>query len=166
MHLFDKDARIHKYRTPEEVLESFFTLRMHYYERRKAHLLAELQAEWTPLDNKVRFILMVVNGKLVAAKAAPKAKARAKAKAPPKRTIKGKGKGKPTVVCDDDSDNGASEYDGACDAAALPVAASRPSRRAAAKATVFCFSGSEGVSDEDSFSVSSDEESDFDPDDM
>ena len=65
MHLFDKDARIHKYRSPEEVLESFFTLRMHYYERRKAHMLAELRAEWTRLDNKVRFILMVVDNKLV-----------------------------------------------------------------------------------------------------
>jgi len=60
MHLFDKDGKIRRYKTPEEVLKEFFHLRLEYYEKRKNFLVAQLTQDWKKLQNKVRFILAVI----------------------------------------------------------------------------------------------------------
>ena len=65
---FDKENRIRKYTTPIEILQEFFELRLDYYRARKSALLDKMQATWTRLDNKARFIMAVVEGKLVIAK--------------------------------------------------------------------------------------------------
>ncbi|MED6157403.1 DNA topoisomerase 2 [Stylosanthes scabra] len=65
MHLFDADGKIKKYDSPEQVLEEFFPLRLEYYERRKQHILNNLERLLLILDNKVRFILGVVNGEII-----------------------------------------------------------------------------------------------------
>lgn len=65
MHLFDAEGKIKKYDTPEQILEEFYPLRMDYYERRKKYMLANLERLLLILDNKVRFILGVVNGEII-----------------------------------------------------------------------------------------------------
>ena len=65
MTMFDGVGQIHKYETALEVLNAFYDVRVDYYNRRKMHLLGKLTDEWEKLDNKVRFILAVISGKLV-----------------------------------------------------------------------------------------------------
>lgn len=61
MHLFDAAGLIRKYNSELDILSEFFELRMDFYKRRKAHLLGQLTDEWVRLDNRMRFIQMVVN---------------------------------------------------------------------------------------------------------
>ncbi|CAL5213936.1 unnamed protein product [Lathyrus oleraceus] len=65
MHLFDAEGKIKKFETPEQILEEFYPLRLEYYEKRKKYILANLQRLLLILDNKVRFILGVVNGEII-----------------------------------------------------------------------------------------------------
>ncbi|KAG4982547.1 hypothetical protein JHK87_027296 [Glycine soja] len=65
MHLFDAEGKIKKYDNPEQILEEFFPLRLEYYERRKNHILNNLERLLLILDNKARFILGVVNGEII-----------------------------------------------------------------------------------------------------
>lgn len=68
MVLFDKDGRLRKYETAEEIVQEFFETRFTLYEARRLYLLKDLEEELLCLDNKQRFILMVVDGKLTVAK--------------------------------------------------------------------------------------------------
>ncbi|KAI9351589.1 DNA topoisomerase [Zopfochytrium polystomum] len=61
---FDLHGRIRKYDTPEELIEDFYPIRLKYYQLRKDAILARLTAEWTRLENRVRFIVDVVGGGL------------------------------------------------------------------------------------------------------
>ncbi|KAL6567913.1 DNA topoisomerase 2 [Orobanche gracilis] len=65
MHLFDPRGAIKKYETPEQILEEFFYLRLEFYEKRKKVLLENFELELLKLENKVRFILGVVNGEII-----------------------------------------------------------------------------------------------------
>ncbi|XP_038905935.1 DNA topoisomerase 2 [Benincasa hispida] len=65
MHLFDANGVIKKYDTPEQILEEFFPLRLDFYEKRKRNLLENLEMELLKLENKVRFILGVVNEEII-----------------------------------------------------------------------------------------------------
>ncbi|KAK4743859.1 hypothetical protein SAY87_010171 [Trapa incisa] len=65
MHLFDAKGVIKKYDTPEQILEEFFPMRLDFYEKRKKSLLDNLEVELLKLDNRVRFILGVVNGEII-----------------------------------------------------------------------------------------------------
>ncbi|KAI8819632.1 DNA topoisomerase [Fimicolochytrium jonesii] len=62
---FDQQGRIRKYDTIEEIFREFYHLRREFYQKRKAHILDELNYELTKLDNKVRFVLEIIAGKLV-----------------------------------------------------------------------------------------------------
>lgn len=64
MMLFDSEGRIAKYEDTSAIFTEFFRVRMALYVERRAFLLHELQNEFECLDNKQRFILMVVNGQL------------------------------------------------------------------------------------------------------
>ena len=64
MHLFDHNHMIRKFENTQDILTSFFDVRLSFYEKRKQYLLAKLTEEWEKLDNKVRFILAVVENKL------------------------------------------------------------------------------------------------------
>ncbi|CAI7859235.1 unnamed protein product [Closterium sp. NIES-53] len=65
MHLFDKDGRMRKYETPEEIIEEFYHIRLEYYRKRKDIQLEQLRNELIKLDNRVRFILAVVRGEII-----------------------------------------------------------------------------------------------------
>jgi DNA topoisomerase II len=68
MMLFDAEGRIAKYGDTSSIFNEFFGVRMATYERRRAFLLGALEDELECLDNKQRFILMVVDGKLLVSK--------------------------------------------------------------------------------------------------
>ena len=65
MHLFHPVQGIKKYSSPLEIIRDFVDVRMECYQRRKAHIVAELRAKVDLNDNKARFIADVVSGSLV-----------------------------------------------------------------------------------------------------
>lgn len=65
MHLFHPKKGIKKYTSAEEILVDFVEIRVEYYKKRKARLIADLTAKSTMLTDKARFIEMVVSGDLV-----------------------------------------------------------------------------------------------------
>lgn len=68
MVLFDAQGRIRKYEEPEQILQEFFDVRLELYAKRRLNLLQELENDLVLLDNKKRFIEMVVDNKLRVAK--------------------------------------------------------------------------------------------------
>ena len=65
VHLFHPVQGIKKYSSPLEIIRDFVEIRMECYQRRKAHIMAELRAKVDLNDNKARFIADVVSGSLV-----------------------------------------------------------------------------------------------------
>jgi DNA topoisomerase-2 len=64
MHLFDAEGRIKKYATTLDIIDDFYSLRLEFYHKRKAWLLQQLEAEHRRLENRVRFITEIIQGKL------------------------------------------------------------------------------------------------------
>jgi len=64
MVLFDSEGRLKKYSTANEIMDDFYTLRLSYYQKRKDWLAEKLTEEYTRLDNRVRFILALINDTL------------------------------------------------------------------------------------------------------
>jgi DNA topoisomerase-2 len=65
MHMFDAEGRVHRYRTPDEVLEAFAPLRLDAYRRRRLHVIERLERETAELANRVAFVRAVCAGTLV-----------------------------------------------------------------------------------------------------
>lgn len=61
---FDSEGGIKKYANEREILLEFAELRLKYYQKRKDYHVARLRREKELLDEKARFILMVIQGKL------------------------------------------------------------------------------------------------------
>jgi len=64
MHMFDLHGMIRKYESPLDIMRAFYDVRVDFYGKRKDHLSSKLTEEWEKLDNKVRFIVAVCEGKL------------------------------------------------------------------------------------------------------
>merc|ERR1719498_2147998 len=64
MVLFDSEGKIQKYKNPTQILEEFATVRMKYYKIRKEHLIQKLTLERDLLNNRARFIKMIIEKKL------------------------------------------------------------------------------------------------------
>ena len=64
MTLFDEHGRIIRHETPEAILSNFYSIRLDFYEKRKLNLSDQLTSQWSKLDNRVRFVLAVIDGKL------------------------------------------------------------------------------------------------------
>ena len=62
---FDHNNKIRKYKDELEILEEFYGLRLELYRRRKEYMLRDYNRELAIIDNKVRFILSVIEGKIV-----------------------------------------------------------------------------------------------------
>ncbi|GJT10233.1 DNA topoisomerase 2 [Tanacetum coccineum] len=65
MYLLDKDAVLKKYDTPQQILEDFFHIRLHFYEKRKTDLVRQLEIASLVLENKIRFINEYLDGNIV-----------------------------------------------------------------------------------------------------
>jgi len=61
MWLFDPNGRIKKYESVEEIIKDFATVRLDLYGKRKAHQLSKMKRQLDLIDNKLRFIQLVVN---------------------------------------------------------------------------------------------------------
>lgn len=65
MHLFHPVSGIKKYDSAEQILVDFLEVRMKYYKTRKENLLDNMEKLKVVLDNKAKFVRMVVEGDLV-----------------------------------------------------------------------------------------------------
>jgi DNA topoisomerase-2 len=65
MHLFHPRDGIKKYKTAEEILVDFVEIRLEAYKKRKAHLLKVLKQRLVMLENKVKFVRMVIHGDFI-----------------------------------------------------------------------------------------------------
>ncbi|KAF2840027.1 type II DNA topoisomerase [Patellaria atrata CBS 101060] len=65
---FDSQGRIHKYNSVIDIIEEFYHVRLKFYEKRKQHMLNEMQKELDKMTNQARFIQMIIDGKLVVAR--------------------------------------------------------------------------------------------------
>ncbi|TKA74110.1 hypothetical protein B0A55_07082 [Friedmanniomyces simplex] len=65
---FDHQGRIHKYATPLDIMEEFYQVRLQGYQKRKQHLLHEMERELQRLTNQARFVKMIIEGRLTVSK--------------------------------------------------------------------------------------------------
>jgi DNA topoisomerase-2 len=65
MNLFDLNGQIRKYESPVNVMKDFFQVRLQLYVRRRSVLCNKLDKDWRMLDNKMRFVTEIIQGKLV-----------------------------------------------------------------------------------------------------
>ncbi|XP_063239277.1 DNA topoisomerase 2 isoform X2 [Bacillus rossius redtenbacheri] len=65
MCVFDGNLVMRKFESVEDILKEFYTLRLSFYEKRKAYLEGILSAESLKLSNQARFILEKCSGELV-----------------------------------------------------------------------------------------------------
>ena len=64
MHMFTYDNKLHKYMNVHEILQAFYPVRLDMYEKRKKYLLDILQKLLQKLTNKVKYILLTLDGKI------------------------------------------------------------------------------------------------------
>ncbi|PWA01549.1 hypothetical protein BB558_002380 [Smittium angustum] len=65
MVCFDKEGRIKRYDSPESILLEFYPLRLRYYQLRKEALATQLTEEWERYNNRARFVLEIIQKKLI-----------------------------------------------------------------------------------------------------
>ena len=65
MVLFSPEGKLKKYNSVEEILETFYNLRLKYYHIRKDYMISVLKKEVATLSNKARFIKMVIEDELI-----------------------------------------------------------------------------------------------------
>ncbi|KAH8804655.1 DNA topoisomerase [Xylogone sp. PMI_703] len=65
---FDLQGRIRKYEKVEDILEEYYHFRLQMYTSRKAHWLKKIDAEYRKLSNQARFVMAIIEGKLVVSK--------------------------------------------------------------------------------------------------
>ena len=62
MHLFSAEGQIKKYDTAAQIVDDFYGVRLLYYEKRRLHQIAELEAKEERAENKARFLELVSDG--------------------------------------------------------------------------------------------------------
>jgi DNA topoisomerase-2 len=64
MHMFNKDCRLHKYASVEEIIDAFYEIRMETYSKRKAYLIDDLQKKLVRLTNRALYIQATLDGRI------------------------------------------------------------------------------------------------------
>ena len=65
MVLFDPQGKLKKYSTIEEIMQTFYDLRLKYYQIRKDYMISLIKKDVAMLSNKARFIKMVIEDELI-----------------------------------------------------------------------------------------------------
>jgi DNA topoisomerase-2 len=65
MHLFDTKNVIKKFNTINEIIDDYYVIRLALYKKRKEHLLDILLFQLNMISYKVKFILLIVEKKLI-----------------------------------------------------------------------------------------------------
>lgn len=62
---FNSQKKLQRYASSVHIMEEFYEIRLGYYEKRKDYLISKLVREMEILSNKERFIIEVVEEKLI-----------------------------------------------------------------------------------------------------
>jgi DNA topoisomerase-2 len=62
MHLFNHEAKLTKYYDVKEIIDSYFPIRLEYYQKRKDHQITTLEEDLNLLQNKSKFIMENIKG--------------------------------------------------------------------------------------------------------
>ena len=62
MHMFNKDCKLRKYTTVEEIIDYFYDVRLETYSKRKKHLIKDLENKLVKLSNRARYIQKNLDG--------------------------------------------------------------------------------------------------------
>ena len=65
MVLFDPNGKLKKYTSVEEIMQTFYDLRLNYYQKRKEYMISVIKKDVATLTNKARFIKMVIEDELI-----------------------------------------------------------------------------------------------------
>lgn len=65
MHLFDANNMIKKYNSPIDIINEFYPIRLEYYNKRRKHYLEVYANQFKQLNNKRKFIELVLAGKII-----------------------------------------------------------------------------------------------------
>jgi DNA topoisomerase-2 len=64
MYLYNEDGAIQRYKSPEDIMEEFFTVRLGKYQTRKEYMLNKMKTSCIILENKVKFVQCVLDEKI------------------------------------------------------------------------------------------------------
>jgi len=64
IHMFDAERKLHKYESVEEIIDSFMTIRLEAYQKRKAAQLVQLRKIYQKLSNRARYIQESLTGRI------------------------------------------------------------------------------------------------------
>lgn len=64
MHMFNRDCKLHKYLSVEEIIDEFYSVRIELYVKRKAYLLEEIEKRLVKLSNRAKYIMDNLNDKI------------------------------------------------------------------------------------------------------
>jgi DNA topoisomerase-2 len=56
MHMFDSNIKLHKYATVGEIIDDFYGVRMAMYQKRKDHLVKDMEKKLVKLSNRAKYI--------------------------------------------------------------------------------------------------------------
>jgi DNA topoisomerase-2 len=56
MHMFDSNIKLHKYATVNEIIDDFYGVRIAMYQKRKDHLVKDMEKKLVKLSNRARYI--------------------------------------------------------------------------------------------------------------
>jgi DNA topoisomerase-2 len=62
MHMFTSEIKLHKYANVEEIIDSFYSVRMDTYAKRKAYLVKDMEKKLVRLSNRARYIQETLKG--------------------------------------------------------------------------------------------------------
>ncbi|GMM34965.1 DNA topoisomerase 2 [Saccharomycopsis crataegensis] len=65
MILFNERGKLQKYESPLEIIQSYYFVRLEYYQKRKDYLTSIMREELSQLTAKARFIKLIIDKKLV-----------------------------------------------------------------------------------------------------
>ncbi|OUU55508.1 MAG: hypothetical protein CBC12_00360 [Candidatus Puniceispirillum sp. TMED52] len=62
MHMFNKDCKLRKYASVEDIIEDFYDVRLEMYSKRKKQLIKNLEHKLVKLSNRAKYILATLDG--------------------------------------------------------------------------------------------------------
>jgi len=64
MNMFDDKQRLRKYKSVNEIIQTYIPIRLDYYVKRKANIISKLELELKVLSNKAKFITQQLNDEI------------------------------------------------------------------------------------------------------
>ena len=62
MHMFDKDCKLRKYGSVEQIIDDFYDVRLSTYSKRKKQMIIDLEKLLVKLSNRAKYILATLDG--------------------------------------------------------------------------------------------------------